>query len=476
MTEKPSYSELEKRVQELENNLEQQIQQGQILKLLEVLLNTIPSPIFHKNKEGIYQNCNRAFSEKILGVPRNEIIGKSLFDMPKLVPPEMAKIYHEQDLELMISGGIQIYEAQVLCKDGVKRDYLFNKTVVKDSRGENVGIIGVMIDITQRIEFEKKLLQSEERFKCLLEASFGGIGIHDNGTIIDVNNSMAELTGYSPEELIGINALELIAPEDRSFVKQRIEKHTSSTYETLGLRKSGETYPMEIRGKTIPYQNKRVRVFEFRDISEAKAKLRVKERLFSEYETIFENSSVGILVLKNGRFFYKVNNRFSEIFGFSEEEVKGQSVRLIHIDENSFVNFGNEHFDRLRSGNRILVDYKLLTKNRGPIWCNLYGKAISPPNIDDGVVWIIEDINEKKLLEEEKERVHNELEQALNNIKTLEGMLAICANCKKIRTNEGEWDRIEKYISERSNAEFSHSICPECMIKLYGEEFAKEKK
>lgn len=57
----------------------------------------------------------------------------------------------------------------------------------------------------------------------------------------------------------------------------------------------------------------------------------------------------------------------------------------------------------------------------------------------------------------------------LDKIKLLEGMLAVCANCKKIRDEKGHWSPIEVYIHQRSHADFSHSICPECGPKLYGE-------
>jgi hypothetical protein len=59
------------------------------------------------------------------------------------------------------------------------------------------------------------------------------------------------------------------------------------------------------------------------------------------------------------------------------------------------------------------------------------------------------------------------LEKALSDIKTLKGLIPICATCKKVRTDEGYWDQIEQYVRERSDAEFSHSICPECMERYY---------
>ncbi len=76
----------------------------------------------------------------------------------------------------------------------------------------------------------------------------------------------------------------------------------------------------------------------------------------------------------------------------------------------------------------------------------------------------------RHVLKVEKELLHerNELQKALSEIKTLSGLLPICASCKKIRDDKGYWNQIELYIRDRSEAEFSHSICPICAEKLYG--------
>lgn len=67
----------------------------------------------------------------------------------------------------------------------------------------------------------------------------------------------------------------------------------------------------------------------------------------------------------------------------------------------------------------------------------------------------------------EKQRLIQELKETINEIKTLQGILPICANCKKIRDDKGYWEQVESYIQDRSEAQFSHSICPECVKKLY---------
>src|SRR5208282_1032811 len=74
---------------------------------------------------------------------------------------------------------------------------------------------------------------------------------------------------------------------------------------------------------------------------------------------------------------------------------------------------------------------------------------------------------------EEREKLILELQDALAKVKTLSGMLPICASCKKIRDDKGYWKQIEAYISEHSEALFTHGICPECGKKLYPEYYDK---
>jgi CheY-like chemotaxis protein len=84
-----------------------------------------------------------------------------------------------------------------------------------------------------------------------------------------------------------------------------------------------------------------------------------------------------------------------------------------------------------------------------------------------------EEIAWRKKAEEEREKLIRELQQALAEVKTLSGLLPICASCKKIRDDKGYWNQIEVYIRDHSQAEFSHGLCPDCAKKLYDEYFKK---
>jgi two-component system cell cycle sensor histidine kinase/response regulator CckA len=86
-----------------------------------------------------------------------------------------------------------------------------------------------------------------------------------------------------------------------------------------------------------------------------------------------------------------------------------------------------------------------------------------------GASTIAGDVTERKKMEAERTHLIAHLNETLSKVKTLSGLLPICASCKKIRDDRGYWQKLETFVRERSGAEFSHSICPECMHRLYPE-------
>ncbi len=91
-----------------------------------------------------------------------------------------------------------------------------------------------------------------------------------------------------------------------------------------------------------------------------------------------------------------------------------------------------------------------------------------------GVSAIAHGIAERKRAERERERLVGELQRALAEVKTLSGLLSICSHCKKIRDDTGVWNQMEVYIRKRSNAKFSHGLCPECAQRHYPEFYSGE--
>ncbi len=125
------------------------------LHFLQQLIDAIPVPIFYKGVDGRYLGCNRAFGERV-GYPKEEIIGKTLYD---LFEELHAEVTHELDERLFREGGTQVYEARVEHPDGSTRDFVHHKATFVDINGELAGLVGIMFDVTERKQAEESLQQ-----------------------------------------------------------------------------------------------------------------------------------------------------------------------------------------------------------------------------------------------------------------------------------------------------------------------------
>lgn len=126
----------------------------------------------------------------------------------------------------------------------------------------------------------------------------------------------------------------------------------------------------------------------------------------NEFESIFNNSQVGIMLLRGGRIFYRGNQRLADILGYdSPNDMKGISMRELHLDEQRFTNFGNTYYDKLNQEEQIQVEYQLRRKDGAAVWCSISGKALNPTDLDEGVVWVIDDLEPRKTMEKQLKEV-----------------------------------------------------------------------
>ncbi|HOQ12316.1 MAG TPA: PAS domain S-box protein [Spirochaetota bacterium] len=190
----------------------------------ETLLDTINSPVFYKDIYGRYIGCNKYFSELIIGAPKEEILNKTLFELKDYIPYELALKYEEMDKKLLENPGIQEYDYFVRCSDGKLRYFHFNKSVYRDSKGNVAGIVGIMIDITESVENQQKLIQSNEELSLLinsLPSIIIGVSVKD---IVTQWNPFAEkILGLKAEDVIG-----------KRFYETRIKWNWEKIYETIG--------------------------------------------------------------------------------------------------------------------------------------------------------------------------------------------------------------------------------------------------
>jgi PAS domain S-box-containing protein len=221
--------------------------------------------------------------------------------------------------------------------------------LVRDKNGKPIKVTGVLRDITEQSRQESEILkakelaeESEKRFKALHNASFGGIAIHDKGLILDCNQGLSDMTGYSLDELVGMDGLLLISDSTRDMVIRNIENKYEKPYEAIGVRKDGTEYPIRLEARQIPYKGKEVRVVEFRDITEfKKAESDIKSALAQaeenekQFRQLFENMEQGFAVHemiydKNGNpddyKFLLLNKAFGKLTGLNPDDLIGKTV------------------------------------------------------------------------------------------------------------------------------------------------------
>ncbi|SFM60258.1 PAS domain S-box protein [Methanolobus profundi] len=264
---------------------------------------TVEGIIFHEN--GVILDANEAVT-RATGYTKEEILGKNILKM--VIHPDDQKIVLRQ----MQNERAKPYEVRCIRKDGSVFPIEIESYNIT-YRGRKIRVAAIR-DITERKEAEKELKESEERFKVLHNASFGGILIHDNTQIIDCNYGLSEITGYSYEEIIGMEGSSLIAEAYRDIVTENIQNGYEEPYEVMGLRKDGSEYYLQLHAKSIPYKGKKVRVAEFRDITEQK---RSEEKLFENEEKLrlfIEHAPAALTMLDHDMRHIAVSQRWLDDF------------------------------------------------------------------------------------------------------------------------------------------------------------------
>ncbi|WP_342304846.1 PAS domain S-box protein [Methanolobus sp. ZRKC5] len=307
--------------------------------------------------------------------------------------------------------GTGTVETRLKRKDGTIIDVILSSTPI-DSSDMTKGVTFTVLDITKHKETEIELRESEERFKVLHNASFGGISIHDKGMILDCNRGLSEITGYSYEEMVGMDGLLLIAESFRSTVMDNIFQGYEKPYEVMGLRKDGSVYPLRLEAKSIPHKGKQVRVVEFRNITEQKkTEKALKDSEEKQSAMIANISDVIAIVDKDGINKYKSPN-IEKWFGWLPEEVVGVSTwENIHPDD---LDHTQEVFATVisRPYTTVNTESRYRCKDGSYKWIEFTAINLLHEPIINGILLNYHDITERKEVEEklrESEALLNEV-------------------------------------------------------------------
>ncbi|MFH1553000.1 MAG: PAS domain-containing protein [Candidatus Omnitrophota bacterium] len=344
---------------------------------------------------------------------------------------------------------------------------------------------------------EPTLIESEEMWHSLAATAPNYIILVDcNGTIRYINRTKP---GITPKEVIGKMTIYDWVKTDyydevKEVIKRTFERGEFGSYEAEVSTPDGSTMwcetqagPLEIEGQIV------MATLISTDITERKKIEKDLEKSEERARVMFDNATDGIILADSAsKKLYTANKMFCRMLGYTLEEIEKLEVNDIHPEEN--LPYVIEQFEKQLRGEITLArDIPVKRKDGSVFYADINAAPITFGE-KTYLMGVFRDVTERKKtdqdMEEQKELLDKtnkdlrwkieELEAAMSHIKRLEGMVPICVNCKKLRLEGSDpkdseaWVTMEKYISERSGASFTHGLCPDCVRKMYGDIRKKE--
>ncbi|MBN1827373.1 MAG: PAS domain S-box protein [Candidatus Eisenbacteria bacterium] len=342
---------------------------------------------------------------EILGGSKEKILGENWFD--RFLPPdrrEEVKTVYEQ----IMSGNLEPvlrYENPIIRLDGEERIIAWRNTLLRDAAGSIIGTLGSGEDITEKLEAERALRESEKRFRTLFEESTLAILIeHPDGRIEAANPAASALFGYDPGEWNGVHAADLSDEAGRAFITELIARGGAPkpfTIEMTGRRKDGSLFPMEVHSFNAEFTDETILFIFVQSIVERKK----NEEAIRRSEKLLDDTG-----------------RIAKIGGWEHDLVTREAVwtrslyDIIEIDPAERPPGPDEHLKYYpREQRKILaeayeravrdgvpVDLELLvhTAKGKPIWCRVFGEPVFHEGRCVKMRGVFQDITEKKAAED----------------------------------------------------------------------------
>jgi PAS domain S-box-containing protein len=307
--------------------------------------------------------------EAMLGYPAETEILDEEHWLRMLHPDDRERVLAEE-LKTDETGEPYRIEYRLIARDGRVVWVHDEATLVRDEEGNALYWLGVQYDITELKQTEEELRQSEKRFKMLSQEVVEGIILSENGRIIDANRSLTEMFGYRLEELIGKDAIDLTSPEYREMVRQRISDEDTRHYESMGLKKDGTIFPVEIRPRHLPYSGRRIRVTSVIDLTERKQAEEALIMSEERYRTLVEQLPAVTYMqeIENGTLAY-ISPQIEGVLGYSPEEYLANPdlrSRTIHPEDRGWVLQEDIRTDE--TGEPYSVEYRRTSRDGRVVW------------------------------------------------------------------------------------------------------------
>lgn len=370
---------------------------------LQSIINAIPNPLFYKNPQGIYEMCNTAFAA-FMRLPKDQILNRSDYE---LSPKELADEYHNSDRELLQQKTMQVYEANVICKDDSAHPVMLYKSTVENISGETEGIVGVMLDLKKQKDTENIIRESEEHYRELFENAndivfsidFEGYYTSYNA----VSARMMEIEPYNGEKKYNIKQFLCAAEYEKalSMIKKKVMGDQFHTIYEINIQSiTGKKYIVEINSALRFKNGKPFEIFaiarNIEERKEAENRLRASEERF---RTMFKQAPLGIALIDSytGKI-YEANPMFAKIAGRTIAELEDIDwMSITHPDD---VQEDLDNMALLNAGKitEFQLEKRYLHPDGTPIWITM---AIAPIMVADNEskrhLCMIENISDRKM-------------------------------------------------------------------------------
>lgn len=414
------------------------------LHFLQVLIDTIPAPIFYKNHQGVYLGCNGAF-ETYLGLTKEQIVGKSAYD---IAPKHLAEKYHKADMALFEERGIQNYESSVAYADGTQHDVVFYKATFLKTDNTIGGLVGIILDISDRKQAELALkkakeeleirveertvelrqaneqLQSEiaeridavealrttnQTLQTLIQTSPLAIATLNSAGNVTMWNSAAEkLFGWSQQEVLG-KPLPIIPLDQKSELRATLNAELQGK-EHAGLelrrqRKDGSL--VDVALWTAPlFDGSDVAIgsmglfIDIRDRIGAEAALRESQQ---QLQALIDYSPAIIYVKDTQGRYTLINRRWTTLFHLQLEEVKGKTDFDLFPHEFAQAFRAND-LKVIQSRTSLEIEEVVFQDDGLHTYISIKFPLYDAAGVPSGICGISTDISDRKRAEEEKQK------------------------------------------------------------------------